>query len=191
MKSPQLGKWEMPGGKVEPGETVLEALHREFYEEGGVLLDAIAHWTKIEDNHFVLFLFKVFTRDVFVPTIYEEYRFVSPDELPVLDWIDSNLEFVNDLHAILKTDSEVQSIVFRPQNPDELDACLDEFARLQILRNRFNRISCILEADALLYPNDAQLKEKVGRMHHEGLALYASINRPAGLPTYILSKERG
>ncbi|MBU6290459.1 MAG: NUDIX domain-containing protein [Burkholderiales bacterium] len=45
---PYAGYWEFPGGKVEAGEAVLDALKREFAEEVGVQLLSAEPWCGVE-----------------------------------------------------------------------------------------------------------------------------------------------
>lgn len=48
---PYAGYWEFPGGKVEPGESVLDALKREFAEEIGVQIISAEPWCGVEHRY--------------------------------------------------------------------------------------------------------------------------------------------
>lgn len=45
---PYAGYWEFPGGKVESGEDILDALKREFMEELGVSILSATPWCGVE-----------------------------------------------------------------------------------------------------------------------------------------------
>ncbi len=45
---PYAGYWEFPGGKVDPGESILQALQREFVEELGIEVVSADEWCGVE-----------------------------------------------------------------------------------------------------------------------------------------------
>jgi 8-oxo-dGTP pyrophosphatase MutT (NUDIX family) len=68
VKHGYIGGWHMPGGGVETGETLLEALNRELQEEGNIQL------TGLPRLHGVFFNKKVSRRDHVAVFVVEDFR---------------------------------------------------------------------------------------------------------------------
>lgn len=88
-------KWEFPGGKLEAGETDVEALVREIREELSVeiRLGARLPLTNRDDGiriiQLIPFVCQLTTNDI-VLTEHEQVLWLTPDELPALDWAEAD-----------------------------------------------------------------------------------------------------
>jgi 8-oxo-dGTP diphosphatase len=93
------GRWELPGGKVEPGERELDALVRECQEELGVTLvvgPRAAPDVATVDGSGVLKTFWARIAGSTSPVAHEHsaLRWLTAGELDDVDWLDADLPVV-------------------------------------------------------------------------------------------------
>ena len=96
-KEPSKGKWSIPGGKLELGETIYEAAEREVFEECSVEIDVgnviDAYDIIIRDDdgrvkyHFVdvYFTAKYLSGEAIAQSDVDECRWFTPEEMIGLD----------------------------------------------------------------------------------------------------------
>jgi 8-oxo-dGTP diphosphatase len=95
------GYWEFPGGKIEAGETLQDALARELAEELGIVVQTLKPWRTLEVHYphaRVLLNFCLVTQWQGALEMKEQQAFawqrlpvtvapVLPGSLPVLEWL--------------------------------------------------------------------------------------------------------
>ena len=89
------GKWELPGGKVEPGEDPRDALVRECHEELGCTVEPGVVYEAISANDpnrdlLLLFFTARITDGEPKPMEGNELRWVTIDEMDALDLLDAD-----------------------------------------------------------------------------------------------------
>jgi 8-oxo-dGTP diphosphatase len=98
-------KWEFPGGKIEPGETPQQALHRELQEELGIVAEIGREVTQVlhtyqNGNSVNLHFYVVNSYEKELQNrIFRDVRWVNRRDLPALDFLDADKELVHQLAA--------------------------------------------------------------------------------------------
>ncbi|QUQ69109.1 (deoxy)nucleoside triphosphate pyrophosphohydrolase [Kutzneria sp. CA-103260] len=103
--SDHAGRWEFPGGRVEPGESETDAVVRECREELGV--EVTAGRTVGPDvplkNGMVLRLYTATLADDAEPVAVEHsaVKWIGVEEFDALPWLEADLAFLPDLSRLL------------------------------------------------------------------------------------------
>ena len=108
-REPAVGEWSVPGGRVEPGELLMEAVARELLEETGLraVCGPLVGWVEriSDDRHFVIFDFEATVTGDVTPTAggdASEARWWPLSEVAALQLVEGLAEFLYD-HGVIPT----------------------------------------------------------------------------------------
>lgn len=105
-------QYVVPGGKVEPGETLNAAVHRELKEETNLNIDIVKKLGTVRNNKYKLHWF------VCRPTDVSLLKVVEPEKQKELKWTNIDDESVNwtpkNKEALVKYMRQIQKVMHTP-----------------------------------------------------------------------------
>ena len=108
------GRWELPGGKCEPGEPPREALEREIAEELGCDIE-VTGWlhgsTEIGETYELRAAFARLVRGEPTPTEHDQTRWLGQDEVDDVDWLEPDRPFLAEIRAALQQAPSTRRII--------------------------------------------------------------------------------
>jgi mutator protein MutT len=137
------GRWELPGGKVEPGETPEAALVREIGEELGCVIE-VGEWldgeSPIGETHVLRVAMAIVTAGEPRPYEHDALRWVAADELDGIDWLEPDRPFLTQLHLILAGPTRLARAVFFEEDDARtvVDTLLADGWSALLVRERFH-----------------------------------------------------
>lgn len=116
------GRWELPGGKAEPGEPPTDALVREIAEELGCEVE-VTGWlrgaTPIGETHELRAAVARLVRGEPAPTEHDLVRWLGRDELDDVDWLEPDRPFLPEIRAALRGGQDTRRIIVFDQGDAE------------------------------------------------------------------------
>ena len=109
------GCWELPGGKVEAGESDQDALQREIKEELGLDIEV---GEKFSESHVIVaskeismsvYLCQVHSLETIRHTVHSEIRYISHHEIFDLAWAPADIPLLEELAYLLENRDLTQS----------------------------------------------------------------------------------
>lgn len=100
------GRWEFPGGKVEPAETREAALVREVAEELGCRVEVtrwLAEEVPIREAHTLSVALARLLDGEPEPVEHDLVRWLTASELDAVDWLEADRPFLVELRDLLTT----------------------------------------------------------------------------------------
>ncbi|MGF0361684.1 (deoxy)nucleoside triphosphate pyrophosphohydrolase [Priestia megaterium] len=101
-KDPLAGKWEFPGGKLEPGETPEECLVREIREELQLDVEIVAFYddsvygSKAQAIHLLFYWAEIINGEV-TPIVHDDVKWITIKELARFDFAPADIPIVKRL----------------------------------------------------------------------------------------------